>query len=266
MKNATTLLFAAVCLTTTSFAAAITYGAGDNSDLYTINPATGVTTLVGAMGVNLFDIAAYGGKLYGINATSDLYSISTLTGAATEIGATGQSFNALTFSSAGVLYAAGTDTTDLYTINTSTGAAAKVSGEVTQAAYHSGGDLEFIGTTLYLVTQTNGNSILDTVNIGTGALTKVGNSNLGTDNVYGLSYSGGVLYGFSDNDGSSKVISINLATGAGSNVASYGGVGRSAFGFNGTTDSSTVPEPGTMGIIGLGLVGLGTIARRRRKA
>ncbi|MGA3185701.1 MAG: PEP-CTERM sorting domain-containing protein [Bryobacteraceae bacterium] len=265
MKKAFTLLFTVACVTGTAFASSIVYGAGDNNSLYTINPATGATTLVGAMGVNIYDIAEFGGKLYGISAASNLYSISTTTGAATDIGSTGQEFNALTFSSTGVLYAAGIDTTDLFTVNTGTGASTKVSGETTQSDYNSAGDLQFVGNTLYLITQTNGNSILDTVNLATGALTKVG-TNLGSANVFGLAESGGVLYGFTDNDGSSKVLSINTTTGVGSTVADYGGTGRSAFGFEGTTDNNMVPEPGTMGVMGLGLVGLGAFVRRRRKA
>jgi PEP-CTERM motif len=245
--------------------ASVIYGAGDNNQLYTINPTTGVTTPLGSMGVTMFDIAEFNGKLYGIDSSSELYSINPSTAAATPIGATGQSFNALTFNSAGVLYAAGVDTKDMYTINTSTGAATKVPGEATQpSSYNTAGDLEFFGGVLYVTTQPGTNSILDTVNLATGALTPVG-TNLGFTNVYGLAKVGGVLYGFTDNDGSSEVITINTTTGAGTAVVAFGGTGRNAFGFNGTTDEAA-PEPGTLGVMALGLAGLGGIAYRRRRA
>jgi hypothetical protein len=247
--------------------AATIYGAADNNFLYTINPTNGVLTQVGNnMGINMYDIADFGGKLYGIDSQSELYSINTTTAQVTAIGQTGQQFNALTFSSTGVLYAAGIGETTLYTINLGSGHATAVPGG-NGSAYNSAGDLAFFGDTLYLTTQNGGNSILDTVNIATGALTVVGNT--GFTNVFGLVASGGVLYGFTDNDGSSKVLSIKTSSGAGQGggtvVASYGGTGGNGFGFDGTA-TDTAPEPGTLGVMGLGLVGLGAFARRRRIA
>jgi hypothetical protein len=213
----------------------------------------------------MYDIAEYGGKMYGLDSSSNLYSINTSTGASTEIGATGQGFNALTFNSSGVLYAAGQGTSKIYTINTSTGAATAVAGETNATADNSAGDIEFIGSTLYMTTQVSGNSILDTVNLATGVLTKVGSTDLGFTNVYGLTYIYGVLWGFTDNDGSSEVIRINTTTGVGTAVVGYGGTGRGAFGFDGTTDDAA-PEPGTLGVMALGMAGLAGVAYRRRKA
>jgi len=262
----------AACIAATASASSIIYGAGTNGDLYTINPTTGITSEVGAMGTVLYDIAEYNGKLYGISATSDLYSINTTTGHATEIGSTGEALNALTFSSTGILYAAGLTTTDLYTVNTTTGAATKVPGETTQPAYDSAGDLEFIAGVLYLTTGGDGfdaPSTLDTVNLTTGALTAVGAIKVGStpvDDVFGLAVQYGVLYGFtSDLFGPGEVISINPATGAATDVAPYGGTGRGAFTFYGTTDDPA-PEPGTLGVMGLGLLSLGAAAYRRRRA
>lgn len=71
--------------------------------LYTIDPATGAQTQIGAMGINTSNAATYAtgdgingmaydsqhDVLYGISTNSHLYSFNTTTGAATQIGATG---------------------------------------------------------------------------------------------------------------------------------------------------------------------------------
>ena len=171
--------------------------------------------------------------------------------------------NALTFSSTGVLYAAGVNTSKIYTINTSTGAATAVATETNSSADNSAGDLAFIGSTLYLTTGVTGDSVLDTVNLSTGAVTPIG-TNTGFTNVFGLTYSYGVLYGFTQNVGAAEVISINTTTGVGTAVHSYAGTGD-FFGFNGTTNDAA-PEPATLGAMALGLAGLAGVAYRRHKA
>ncbi len=252
------------------FAASI-LGAGSNGDLYSINPTTGATTEIGAMGVTMYDIAEYEGKIYGINGTSDLYSINPTTGVATEIGATGETFTALTFSPSGVLYATGLTTTKVYTVNLSTGAATAIPGETNTTAYNAAGDLELINGVLYMTVGgdgTNAPSTLVTVNLTTGVMTTIGaikEGNTAVDDVFGLAYQNGVLYGFTSPSGTGEVISINTSTGAATDVASYGGTGRGAFTFYGATDDA-VPEPGTFGALALGLAGLVGFADKRRKA
>ena len=80
-----------------TFYASASGGAGINN-LYTLNPATGVTTLVGPMtnaGALFIDIAIDRNGLMYTNdiATDHLFSVNKATGAVTDIGATGQATN-----------------------------------------------------------------------------------------------------------------------------------------------------------------------------
>lgn len=70
------------------------YGLGDNSDLYSINPATGATTLIGPTGVSLSTTGMSngpGGLYMTVDSGADslLYRLNTSTGKATLIGNTG---------------------------------------------------------------------------------------------------------------------------------------------------------------------------------
>jgi hypothetical protein len=265
------------------FATNIIYVSASNDNLYTINPTTGATTLIGDMGVAMSDIAIdpANGQMYGVSfaATSTLYSINDSTAAITAIGTnTGSFLNALTFNATGtVLYAAGGPASGcgappaqpsgptcstLFTLNTTTGAATAVNG-TNNGAYDSGGDLELFGGTMYLTSEnssTSGgtNDTLYSINTTSGAGTSVGS--IGFQWVYGLATNGGsTLYGFTDvgND----VISINTTTGAGTDVSTYSG----SFEIYGATNFSAVPEPGTLGIMTLGMGLLAGLAVRKRK-
>ncbi len=96
------------------------------NQLQTIDTTTQATTLIGNTGVVLLDIAfSPGGTLFGVGLDS-LFSVNPSTGQTTLIGDLGDGpfVNALGFDRAGVLYGAGNNT--LFTINTSTGAASPV--------------------------------------------------------------------------------------------------------------------------------------------
>ncbi len=107
------------------------YGFDVNLNLYSINAATGATTMIGPLGVSGSDLgcSANGAVLYATldNAsqscpTSTLYSINTSSGAATTIGCTGvANINDLVYQN-GVLYGNAQDG-NLYTLNTTTGTA-----------------------------------------------------------------------------------------------------------------------------------------------
>lgn len=271
MKLLTILVSLAVCAAGSASADMI-YGAASNGNLYTIAPTTGSTSLVGSMGVTMYDIAEYNGALYGISGTSDLYSISEATGHATLIGQTHQVLNALTFNDAGVLFAAGLNQDTLFTINLSSGAASAVAGETNNKPYNSAGDLQFIGNTLYMTVggASGGQSSLVTVDLTTGDMTTVGAiataGGTKEDNAFGLAYFNNILYGFtSPSSGTGQVLSINPGNGVATQVASYG---SGSFTFDGTTsnelDPPAAPEPATLGITALALLGLYVGVRKRR--
>ena len=250
--------------------ATTTYVSGDNDNLYTIDPTTGATTLIGNMGVEMTDIALRNGTMFGTSfppsGANSLYAINPTSGATTLIGSTGVFLNALQFGADGTLYGAGgapgcgpppasTACDSLYTINTATGAATLVG----TGAYNSSGDLGLVNS-LYL--SSFANSLTDqlfTVDPTTGAGALVGN--IGFAQVFGLAFvpETGTLYGF--NDVGNNVISINTSNGAGTFVANY----SSDFEILGAT-TDAVPEPRAAGIVTVGLSLLvGVLVRRKMR-
>jgi hypothetical protein len=255
---------------------------GTNNNLYSLNPTTGALTLIGAMGVEMFDIALTpGGQLYGVgpytgSSFSGLYSINPNTGASTLIGTnTGADLNSFDIGPNGTAYATqggispSTPGNSFYTLNLGTGVATLVSAGNT---YNSAGDLDFIGGTLYLTSLTgipfgSTSDHLFTVNPATGAGTDLGS--IGFSSVFGLAYqqSNNTLYGIANPTATSaEVITIDPATGAGSGPVAIT-LGGTAIAFNITGMAvADVPEPATLGVVGLGLAGIfGLVARRRRK-
>jgi hypothetical protein len=204
-------------------------GTGTASSLFTINPANGAATLVGATGFNGVGSLAFspGGVLYAVAnggvPPRRLITINTSTGAGTAVGPTGATSNItdIAFRSDGVLFAQ-SGQSNFYTINTSTGAAtsiAAVGGTI-------GGGLAFnASNTLYLADD----DTLVTVNTANGNRTTVAAFGFvgGTDAVVGMKFhpSTGVLYGVAwalDSGTPSLLVSINTTTGAMTSLGSTG--------------------------------------------
>lgn len=103
-------------------------GGGSPSNLQILDPATGMSTLVGATGVNAISGLAYNGAtLFGIAGgpgPANLYTINTATGVATLVGATTIQAGSLEFGPDGRLYAGGTNTNlgEIHIIDPATGA------------------------------------------------------------------------------------------------------------------------------------------------
>lgn len=227
--------------------------------LETIDVITGNTTLIGTMGIVMFDIAfSPSGQLYGIDGTR-LYTINSNTGATTLIGGSGGgNLNSLVFGSDGSLYGA---STGLYKFDVGTGARALVGGTFAGGATSSG-DLAFVSGNLYLSTLSSPDR-LQRISTVTGANTDIGS--IGFGSVFGLaSPNSSDLYGFSG----TQVLSINVATGAGTVVStvqgnSLGTVYGSAFR---TEAVAAIPEPETYALMLAGLGVVGWTARRRAAA
>ncbi len=104
-------------------AAPIMHVHDSSGNLGTVDVATGDVNLIGNMGVTMTDIAFdASGNLFGLS-FSNLYSINPSTATTALIGAHGISGgNALVFGLDGTLYGAGNTTENLYTIDVLTGA------------------------------------------------------------------------------------------------------------------------------------------------
>ena len=110
---------------------------GLSSDLFTLNPSTGIATAAGRTGVyyphDNFDMTAHSGTLYAVGASNNtgLYSINTTSGTATRVGNAagfdvGERYPTGLASHSGVLYMVGYENAKLYTLDTSTGVATAV--------------------------------------------------------------------------------------------------------------------------------------------
>jgi hypothetical protein len=204
------------------------------TSLVTINPTTGVSTLVGSNGngVALTTITNLSnGQLFGVDSNDNLYQINPNTGAATLIGPTGLS-------------------------------------SLTSSFFAN--SLASNGTTLDYTLALTGDSSLYTLNTTTGAATLVGST--GVAGIVGSAFAGptfasGQLYGFLTT-GQTDV--IDLATGAATSLNSNGLT--DIFGGVGVVTSAAVPVvplppaawPATA-LLG-GLVCIGAIKKKLRTA
>lgn len=188
------------------------YVVDSTSRLYTVDPATGTSTLIGAVGFGgIGDIAWDGAALYGI-VGSQLISINTATGAGTLIGNMGASGNALEADpNTGTLYMMGGN--NLYTVNKVTAVATLVGAF--GGGIFSSGDLAFDSNGNLYGSFSNNN--LYRIDPATAAVSLIGP--FGFSFVYGLDFCNGVLYGMTS---AGDLLTINTSTGAGTLVASTG--------------------------------------------
>jgi hypothetical protein len=98
-------------------------GITNNGGFYTINPANGALTTVGATGLSILGLVSTTTGLYVVDSSGELYSINASTGAATLIGPTLitlQGYQGISTNANSLFFS---DANNLYTLNTSTGAA-----------------------------------------------------------------------------------------------------------------------------------------------
>jgi len=278
----------AVCLTMTAFSSsahAFLFGCDWSGNLYSVNETNAALTLIGNTGLSLPGALEYGpdGNLYCFTAstvgTSALYRLDQNTAAATLIGSLG--FPAvieggLAFSSSGTAYgvhinSASSGLSQLFTLDLNTGAATVVAD--IGSSYHDINGLAWRSDGMLVGLADDNPGALVTIDPITGAIATIINPTFSVGAVGGMTtdFSTGISYfgtgsgtGNDGNAGTSSLYSFDLYTGGSSLIGSFSGLIDQGQGLSGLAAStSAVPEPGTLMLLGSGLLGLGIFRRRK---
>ena len=233
---------------------------GDLSTLYTVNPTTGATTLVGDVGFAINSLEYHNGRLYGIErAGGSLISINTATGAGTAIGPLGVTLTSFAIDSTGNAFGTegqASSWDDLHSINLTTGGTTLVGTlgfNPQNAAAHG---MAFLGDTLYLYNHTRN---VWTINTATAASTLVGNTGTGLHGLHGdVNPDDGFYYGLDRSDSFMHVTDLTVA-----NELSSVLLDRQLFALA-FADTAPIPEPGTLALFGVTALGAYVILRRRQ--
>jgi hypothetical protein len=261
MRRVLLLLTLLLCVTAVSAWAAdngMLYAIdNDNNSLYAINPNTFTATFIGSTGIAA---GSFGDLTYDANTNTaywapgrgnnNLYTINLQTGAATLVGA----------HNVDDLFALGYDTStntlygdssagNFYSISTSNGTASLIGNN----GVYPGG-LVYRSDTDQLILLGAGTASFNLVNRGNGTTSLLGGSGFVNDN--GVTWDPAQGKFFVD-DYSGNLYTGDPNTYGLTQVASLPGA------FDGIIYVGTVPEPGTMLLLGSGIVGLATRLRRR---
>jgi hypothetical protein len=244
-------------------------GPNGAATLYNINPNTGGATSIGAIGFNQVGGIDFNssGILYGVGkrvsgGVQVLLQINPTTGAGTEVGATTLTNDVQDIAfrnSDGALY--GYSGGNIYTFNLTTGVATSLTPGNVGDGFPSGNGLAFSPfDTLYKAD----NNYLWTINQSTGAgatAVALTYSNV-FDRANGMDFDNatGILWASVKDGGLNNYLaSIDIGSGA----VTY--VGLSQSGLDALSIAvATIPEPGTLTLVGMGLVGLLTLRRHKK--
>lgn len=261
---AASALAACALVSGSALAAPVLYGITFGEQLITINTTTGAGTLVGPLSsdMNGFGLAVTAGKLYTYDQSADLLrELNPATGAtvsSVDLGLGDRvGEGGLDFRSDGkgfMAQSAGASST-IYSFTTSASSGVTVGSNSTAGIDGLAFDS---GDVLFALGQQDDNDLY-TVDQSTGALTLIGATGVdGSNSLGGLDFLGSKLYAVIND----SLYTIDTATGTASLIGATGFTQVSGIAFlevNGT------PEPGSLGLLGLGLGLAGLAGSRRRK-
>ena len=258
MKPFRTLASAAAALLVAAGAQAAPIGFATDVrfDLYRVDFGTATAALIGNTGA-FFEGIALGpnGTLYGTTSGGVLYSINSTTGAATSIGNTGLgNIEGLDFNGNTLLGVNFSSMPSVYSINLTTGAATLVANADTNTGLVR--SMAVLDANTILIRGDANTNTLFSMDLTSGAVTAIGTQ---ANRIYGMDFlSNGGLYGLSENG---LVFSISAGTGA---LTQIGDTGDQFWLSLTNASAESVPEPGTLALLGLGLAGLAATRRRRQ--
>lgn len=227
-----------------------------SGELISIDPNTGLTTVIGPTGFSDCStpespcgprtgstLTSFRGLIYATDFQNSLYTLNPVTGAATLIGATG--IPAVPFTPG---FPTAEGTLPFYD------EALFPVGDVLFATFDAA-ILDFATGTFTSVVAPS----LFQIDPVTGKATRVAATALGLHAALGV---GGVAYAFDSQTG--KVVTLGLTDGQISDVSTFGDPGEYII-TGATLETTTTPEPASIGLVGLGLAAIGACARRVRR-
>ena len=236
----------------------VLYGLGSASNLYTLDAQTGAATFVAALMADPADVTSPFAGLVGASFGVDFNPVP-------DLGMTLPSLRVT--SDAGINLRINVNGAQAGRVFTDTSLAGPAGTTIVGSAYINNDRDATTGTALYDIDSTADALFLQSPP-NNGTLTMVGSLGVDTIGVVGFDVSGGGIAYASLTDGltgKSGLYRIDLATGAATGLGAFGIAGNTAIAPPLLDISAPVPEPGTIGLMALGLTALVGVGLRRRR-